>query len=131
MKKKLKQWCTTISTILRDHRGRDRTVVGPMQSVSITTKVVLWVRIPLVAKCTRYIMWLSLSVSYDRSVIFSGYYGFIHQYNRPARYNWNFVESGVKHHTPSPPPMSTERTSDLKSWHIPKEIQVLAWNPSW
>jgi hypothetical protein len=24
--------------------------------------------------------------------------GFLHQYNWPARYGWNIVESGVKHH---------------------------------
>ena len=24
--------------------------------------------------------------------------GFLHQYNWPPRYNWNIVESGVKHH---------------------------------
>jgi hypothetical protein len=31
-------------------------------------------------------------------VVFSGYSGFLHQLNWPARYNWNIVESGVKHH---------------------------------
>ena len=25
---------------------------------------------------------------------------FLHQYNWPPRYNWNIVESGVKHHKP-------------------------------
>ena len=52
--------------------------------------------------CTRYyVMWLSLSVTCGRSVLFSGYSGFLHQYNRLPRYNWNIVESGVKHHSPS------------------------------
>ena len=32
-------------------------------------------------------------------MVFSGYsHGFPHQWNWPQRYNWNIVESGVKHH---------------------------------
>jgi hypothetical protein len=26
---------------------------------------------------------------------------FLHQYNWPARYNWNNVESGIKYHSPN------------------------------
>ena len=48
------------------------------------------------ARCTRYnIMW-------KRSVVFSGYSGFLHQLEWPPRYNWNIVESGIKHHNPNP-----------------------------
>ena len=62
----------------------------------------LWVRTPFMAMCTRYnIMWLSLSVSCDRSVMFSRYSGCLHEYNWPPRYNWNNVESGIKHHKPT------------------------------
>jgi hypothetical protein len=43
-------------------------------------------------------MWSSLSVTCDMSVVFSGSSRFLHQYNWPPRYNWNIVESGVKHH---------------------------------
>ena len=32
-------------------------------------------------------------------VVFSGYSGYLHQWNWLPRYNWNIVESGVKHHT--------------------------------
>jgi hypothetical protein len=39
------------------------------------------------------IMWSSLSVTCDRSVVFSG--------SSATRYNWNIVESGVKHHQPN------------------------------
>jgi len=40
----------------------------------------LWDRIPLIVRCTRYnIMWWRFSVFYDRSVVFSGYSGFLHQ----------------------------------------------------
>jgi hypothetical protein len=31
-------------------------------------------------------------------VVFSRYSGFLHQKNWPPRYNWNIVESGIKHH---------------------------------
>jgi hypothetical protein len=42
-----------------------------------------------------------LSVTCDRSVVFSVYSDFLHQYNWPPLYYWNVVESGVKHHKPS------------------------------
>ena len=55
--------------------------------------------ITLVVRCTRYnIMWWNLPVTCDRSVVFCGNSGFLHQQNWPPRYNWNIVESGVKHH---------------------------------
>ena len=34
----------------------------------------------------------------DMSMVFSGYASFIHQFNWLPRYNWNIIESGVKHH---------------------------------
>jgi len=47
------------------------------------------VRIPLMTRCARYnIIWQK----FVRSVAFSEYFGFLHQYN------WNSVGSGVKHH---------------------------------
>ena len=50
------------------HRGCDRMVVEFTTTYAITT---LWVRILLMAKCTRYnIMWKSLSVTCDRSAVF-------------------------------------------------------------
>jgi hypothetical protein len=62
----------------------------------------LWVRIPLMVRCTWYnIIWKRLSVTCDRSVVFSGYIGFLHQLKWPPRYNWNIVEC-VKHHNPNP-----------------------------
>ena len=40
----------------------------------------LWVRIMLMVRCTWYnILWASLSVTCDRSVVFSGYSCFLHQ----------------------------------------------------
>ena len=66
----------------------------------------VWFRIPLMARCTRYnIIWYSLSVTCGRSVIFSGYSGFLHQWNWPPRYSGNIVERGVKHHNPDPIPL--------------------------
>jgi hypothetical protein len=44
------------------------------------------------------IMWYRLSVTCDRSVIFSGSSGFIHQQNWPTWYSLNIIESGIKHH---------------------------------
>jgi hypothetical protein len=43
-----------------------------------------------------------MSVTSDRSVVFSGYSGFLYQQNWPLRYNWNIVESGIKHHETKP-----------------------------
>ena len=43
--------------------------------------------------------YMRLSVTCDRSVVFSGYSGFLHtQKTDCQRYNWNIVESGVKRH---------------------------------
>jgi hypothetical protein len=42
-----------------------------------------------------------MSVTCNRSVVYSGYFAFLHQENCPPRYNWNIVESGVKHHHPN------------------------------
>jgi hypothetical protein len=39
-----------------------------------------------------------LSVTYDRSMVFSGSSGFLHQQNWPPRYSWYIVERGVQHH---------------------------------
>jgi hypothetical protein len=36
-----------------------------------------------------------------RSVVFSRYSGFFNQKNWPPRYDWNIVESGVKHNNPN------------------------------
>ena len=69
------------------------------QSLSPLT---LWVRNTFMARCTRSsIMWSSLSVTCDRSIVFSGYFGFLHQQYWPPRYDWNIVESGVKHLKPN------------------------------
>jgi hypothetical protein len=37
-----------------------------------------------------------------RSVVFSGYSGFLHWKYWPPWYNGNIVESGIKHHNPNP-----------------------------
>jgi hypothetical protein len=41
---------------------------------------------------------ISLSVTCDRSLVFSGSSGFLRQLNWPPRYNWNIIESGINHH---------------------------------
>ena len=43
------------------------------------SSLTLWVRIPLMARCTRYIiLWWSLSVTCDRSMVCTVYSGFLH-----------------------------------------------------
>ena len=74
-----------------------------IQSLSPLT---LWVRIPLrwgvldTTLCDE--SWYS---DLRRSVVFSRYSGFLHQWNWPPRYRWNSVESGVKHHSTNPNPV--------------------------
>ena len=41
-----------------------------------------------------------MSVASGRSVVFFGYFSFIHQWNCPPWNNCNIVESGIKHHNP-------------------------------
>ena len=43
-----------------------------------------------------------MSVTCGRSIISTGYTGFLHQLNWPSRYNWNIVESGAKHNNHDP-----------------------------
>jgi hypothetical protein len=43
-----------------------------------------------------------LSVTCDRSVVFSGTSSFLHKQNWLPRHNWNIVESSVKHHKTKP-----------------------------
>ena len=67
---------------------------------------------PAQARCTdtTFIMWSSLSVTCGRSVVFSGYSVFLHQLNWPTGYNWNIVESDVKHNNPhNPYPQNVSR----------------------
>ena len=62
----------------------------------------LWVWNPFMACSTWYnVMWYSLSTC-NRSVVFSAYSGFLHQWNWSPRYSWNIVESGCKHHNHNP-----------------------------
>ena len=60
----------------------------------------LWVRIPL-SRGILYTTVCDLSLTCDRSVVFSMYYSFMHQSIWPPRYSWIIVESGIKHHKPA------------------------------
>ena len=69
----------------------------PMKSEPITTIVVSLN--PAQARCTRYnILWWSFPTTCDRSVVFQSTLVSSTNKTQP-RYNWNIVESGVKHHT--------------------------------
>ena len=71
-----------------------------MKSEHITPKVVS--SNPFMARCTHTTLSDNIvSVTCDRSVVFSWYSGFPDQYNWPPRYNWNSVESSVKHNKPN------------------------------
>jgi hypothetical protein len=59
-----------------------------------------------------------LSVTCDRLVVFSGYSGFLHQYNWPPRYNWNIVENSVKHHEPKPKPFDQIKLIEIYKSYI-------------
>ena len=48
--------------------------------------------------CFRLVITTIVAVTRGRSVVFSGFSGFLHQWNWQPRYNWNIVENGVKHH---------------------------------
>jgi hypothetical protein len=59
-----------------------------------------------------------LSVTCGRSVVFSGYSGYLHQEIWPPRYNWNIVESSVKHHKPN----QTKNAADNTNLIEPKPL---------
>ena len=63
------------------HHGHDRMVVWFTITYTICLScLMLWVQIPLMARCIQYIiMWYSLSVTCSISMIFSGFSGFLHQ----------------------------------------------------
>jgi hypothetical protein len=66
----------------------------PVQSVPITTKVVS----SNLSHGKVYLIQHYVIKLVSDFVVFSGYSGFLHQQNWMPRYNWNIVESGVKHH---------------------------------
>jgi hypothetical protein len=47
----------------------------------------------------------------DRSVVFSGWW--------PPRYNWNIVESGIKHHKP------TSSSDYMQSFNLPINVEKI------
>ena len=66
---------------LRGRRSCDRMIVGFTTTYDqCLSPLTLWVRMPLVGKCTWYnFMWESSPVTCGRSTVFSRYYGFLHQ----------------------------------------------------
>ena len=65
--------------------------------------LMLRVWILLTARCTRYnIMWSSLPVICVRSVVYPRVLRFPPSIKTDTQYNWNIVESGVKHHNTNP-----------------------------
>jgi hypothetical protein len=78
--------------------------------------LMLWVRTLFMARCTtlcdKVCQWLA-----KRSVVFFGSSSFLHQKNWPPRYNWNIVESGVKHHQTNKHISETVRSTKYLLWY--------------
>jgi hypothetical protein len=94
----------------------------------------LWVRIPLMTMCTTN-MWYILSVTCGTSVVYSGYSGFLHQWQWPPRYNWNIVESGVNCHNFNYTPCSfdincssEQMTQKWRFWFNRMRVSLMTMN---
>ena len=72
------------------------------------------------------IKWGSLSVTCVRSVVFSGYSGFLHQYNWPPRYNWNIVDSGAKLQKPSKQEFFSSALMLILNYYLPLH-SIISW----
>ena len=68
-----------------------------------------------------------MSVTYDRAVVFSVYSGFLHQWNWMPRYNWNIVESGIKHHKPNHTKPSSHLRFKMVQQKGEKLFQLWVW----
>ena len=107
-------WLITVSIIFQSYQG-------PMWPWSYGSCIYLcnpclspqklYVRTPFMARCIRYIIWCSLPVTFDSSVVLSGYSDYHHPW-----YNWNIVESRVKHYKPNQSDIS------LHYWFIGKVL---------
>jgi hypothetical protein len=104
-------WCVTTMNLLRHlvlgieciqhlqgRRGRDRMVVGLTTTYAISAYH-HWC-CEFESRSGRGVQHYVIKFVSDlrRSVVLSGSSDFLHQYNWPPWYNWNIVESGVKHH---------------------------------
>ena len=65
-----------------------------------------------------------LSVICDRSVVFSGFSGFHHQWNWAQRYKWYIVESGAKYHKTNQPTIGIQWTRRINYMFIFGVINV-------
>ena len=70
-------------------------------------------------------------VTCDRSVVFFGYSGFLHQWNLQLKYNWNIVESDVKHPNPINPKWNCLFLSKLTYLEIIRYHLVIQSRKQW
>ena len=91
---------SSISITFRGRLGPDRMTVG----FTITCTISAYHQHCEFESCSGevyLIQYFVIKFVSDLWLVFSGYSGFLHQQNWLPRYNWNIVESGVKHHKPA------------------------------
>ena len=92
-----------LHVLKRGHR--DRMVVGFTTTCAISAyhhkrcefKSQSWQGVHDTTLCDKVCQWLAGGRWFSVGTLV-----FLHQKNWPPRYNWNIVESGVKHHNPNP-----------------------------
>ena len=72
-------------------------------------------------------------VSYLWHMVYSGYSGFLHQWQCPPRYSWNIVESGVKCHNFNYTPCSFDinckfRANDVKTTFLVQQNACVTYD---
>ena len=85
----------------RGHRGHDQVVVGFTTTYAINAyqnwSCEFKSHSDEVYSIQHYVKFVS-------DMVLSAHSNFLHLWNWPPRYNWNIIESGIKHHIPPSPP---------------------------
>ena len=113
--------CNQSEIRLREHRGRDSMVIGFTTTYAISAYHNWCCEFESRSGRVQHYV-VSLSVTHDKSVVFSGSSDFLHQLNWPPRYNWNIVESGIKHH------QTNNKTTNVEHRRIHCELVFDLWN---
>ena len=85
-----------------------------------------WIRTPLMARCTRYnIMWWSLSVTCDSSVVFSGYSSLVSFTNKTDRHDITEILLKVALNTINQSKQLRVTIQSINQWLWTRKLQVL------